>query len=263
MTENIIMGTNNVLLLWKYSKHQISSTVRKLYKNKNYSDVTLVSDEHQTTEAHKSILSACSPVMKSLLLDNPHPHPIVYLRGIESQELDSLIQFIYLGEVQVSQSRLKKFFHAAEELQITDIHDRCDDCDDILGKNEEDKHEPVVDVAHSNSSVPDMFIYKSNARNQVESVKYLCQKCDFFWHDQWDFIRHTESVHKDDLYYCDRCEFLSKTEMGLNNHQQFEHEGERFVCYNCDYQAGTQWDLMQHQEGKNLTDFIKDIFSYS
>ena len=38
----------------------------------------------------------------------------------------------------VSQSRLKKFFHAAKDLEITDIDGKCDDCNVILESVDEE-----------------------------------------------------------------------------------------------------------------------------
>ena len=44
------------------------------------------------------VLIACSPVFKKIIDNNPSQHPLIYLRGIQSYELESILQFIYLGE---------------------------------------------------------------------------------------------------------------------------------------------------------------------
>ena len=45
-------------------------------------------------QAHIYVFSAFSPVLKNILLNIPHPHPLIYIRGVNQQELDSILQFI-------------------------------------------------------------------------------------------------------------------------------------------------------------------------
>ena len=47
----------------------LALSLSDLFKVNTYSDVTLVSDDQIEFKAHKSVLSACSPFMKDLLLD--------------------------------------------------------------------------------------------------------------------------------------------------------------------------------------------------
>ena len=54
-------------------------------------------------KAHKVVLSACSPFFKSILKRNPHQHPLLYLKGVNSQDLGSLLNFMYQGQVNVAQ----------------------------------------------------------------------------------------------------------------------------------------------------------------
>jgi len=49
---------------------------------------------------------------------NPCKHPIVILKDIGYKELESLLQFMYRGEVNVRQEELTTFLKTAEMLQI-------------------------------------------------------------------------------------------------------------------------------------------------
>ena len=42
-----------------------------------FADVTLVSEDQIQTPAHRIELSACSPGLKSFLVNNPHSHPLL------------------------------------------------------------------------------------------------------------------------------------------------------------------------------------------
>ena len=38
-----------------------------------------------------------------MLRRNPHQHPLIYMRGIKSSDLASILDFIYFGEIEMSQ----------------------------------------------------------------------------------------------------------------------------------------------------------------
>ena len=99
-----------ILLAFKaFNIHQ-NSSLSNLFTTHNFSDVTLVSDDQITFKAHKYILGACSPTMKNLLLDYPHSNPLIYLRGVNQQDLESILQFINLGETQIQNSCIDSFW---------------------------------------------------------------------------------------------------------------------------------------------------------
>ena len=98
-------------LKWKFFTHNQDSALEELFiKNNNQADVTLVSDDKVAFPVHKFVIGACSPVLKDLLIKNPHPHPMIYLNGVKKVELSSILRFIYFGKTQVFQSRMEKFF---------------------------------------------------------------------------------------------------------------------------------------------------------
>ena len=65
------------------------------------------------------VLSSASPFFKSLLLENPCRHPIVILpSSIDLRDLETIVQFVYGGEVEVPEARLDSVLRAAEQLQV-------------------------------------------------------------------------------------------------------------------------------------------------
>ena len=114
----IIMMQGTLHLKWKTFKIHLVSSIGDLMTKTKFTDVTLVSDDKAQFQAHKCVLSACSPVLKALLLKNPHSHPIIYLRGVMQQELESLLQLMYLGYVRIQQDRIKYFVNNANDLEL-------------------------------------------------------------------------------------------------------------------------------------------------
>ena len=124
-------------------------TVHNLFTNHNFSDVTLVSDNQIPFRAHRCILSASSPVMKNLLLDYPHSNPLIYLRGVNQQDLESVLQFIYLGETKIAKNRTDTFLEIAKDFQLKDfsqdfVPERSNPCSKDDYKNIENDLQPSL-----------------------------------------------------------------------------------------------------------------------
>ncbi|KAF6202951.1 hypothetical protein GE061_003358 [Apolygus lucorum] len=64
------------------------------------------------------IVSACSPYFKEILLEHSDTHPIIILNNLQFSELAAIVEFMYRGEVNVSQDQLPSFLKAANTLQI-------------------------------------------------------------------------------------------------------------------------------------------------
>jgi hypothetical protein len=96
------------------------STFNVLYSDQEFTDVTLVCEEDKQVKAHKVILSSTSKLFRRILLRNPHQHPLIYLKGVDIQ---LILQFIYLGQVEVAQDYLKIFIEAAKELEVNGLID--------------------------------------------------------------------------------------------------------------------------------------------
>ena len=86
-----------------------SENFNKILTDRNSANVTLVSDDHIQFQAHKVVLGAASPVLRNILRDNPHSHPLIYLHGVDHNEVESILQFIYTGEARFPRNRLAKF----------------------------------------------------------------------------------------------------------------------------------------------------------
>ena len=114
-----IMTTNSekLSLKWNDFENNLSSAFTELRHDKELFDVTLVCDKNQI-EAHKVVISACSPFFRRILKRSPHSHPLLYLKGVPFTDLESVLNFMYQGEVSISQDHLNSFLATAEELEV-------------------------------------------------------------------------------------------------------------------------------------------------
>jgi len=104
-------------LRWNDFERNISTAFTELKKEKELFDCTLSCGSRQI-ETHKLILSSCSPFFRSIIKLNPHQHPLLYLKGVEFSHLQAILDFMYHGEVNVSQEDLNAFLAVADDLQI-------------------------------------------------------------------------------------------------------------------------------------------------
>jgi len=110
-----------VNLTWNKFQFSTAEAFRNLDGSDDFSDVTLACGDGRQFKAHKVILSSSSHVFKNMLLQYPHKHPLVYMRGLNSVDLQSLIKFIYVGEVEIEHKSLGSFFTLANEFQVAGL----------------------------------------------------------------------------------------------------------------------------------------------
>ena len=96
-------------LQWNNFQTNLTSAFRDLREDKELSDVTLACEDGQQVEAHKVVLAASSPFFQKLLGRNKHPHPLIYMRGVKSDDLLAIVDFLYRGEANNFQENLDSF----------------------------------------------------------------------------------------------------------------------------------------------------------
>lgn len=118
-------GEEQYHLKWNDYNSSLTKCFRDLRDNDEMMDVTLVS-QGQTFKAHKLVLSACSPIFKSMLkktsqsggMQQPFLQPFIFLHNVRREDIEAILDFMYNGEVSVSQDDLRSFLGVAEELRV-------------------------------------------------------------------------------------------------------------------------------------------------
>ncbi|XP_045535256.1 protein tramtrack, beta isoform isoform X7 [Papilio machaon] len=104
-------------LCWNNFHANMSAGFHGLLSRGDLVDVTLAA-EGRILQAHKLVLSVCSPYFQEMFKMNPNQHPIVFLKDVSHSALRDLLQFMYQGEVNVKQEELASFISTAEQLQV-------------------------------------------------------------------------------------------------------------------------------------------------
>ena len=94
----------------------ISLSLQKFRADGDFSDVTLLCEDGEKFDAHRVILASLSPVFESIFKRNVHhPHPFMYMRGVNSSLVDQVLLFMYQGKVEVPEDRLNEFLTKLKE----------------------------------------------------------------------------------------------------------------------------------------------------
>lgn len=109
--------TEQFSLRWNNFHSNLTTGFHDLLEAEDLVDVTLAA-EGQVLYAHKIVLSVCSPYFKQMFKVNPCKHPIVILKDVGHGDLKDILEFMYLGEVNVLRENLPTFLKTAELLQV-------------------------------------------------------------------------------------------------------------------------------------------------
>ena len=118
--------SEQLCLQWNEYKENAIRTFGSLKEDKDFTDITLVCEDGKQIETHKVILANSSPFFQNILRKNKHIHPLIYMRGVKSEDLSAIVDFLYCGEAKVYQKNLDSFLAIAEELQLEGLKGHAD-----------------------------------------------------------------------------------------------------------------------------------------
>ena len=234
-------------LAWNNYSDHLRDMMKKMM-NDDFTDVTLVSEDRKHIKAHKNILSACSPVFKDIVNLEQSSKPIIYLRGINFSDLESIMQFIYLGEATFHEERMDEFLSVAKSLKIKEL------CNAEAETNSNDEPSPSDPVNSANNveeeSMRSSHIKNINDKREVIRMngKYECNQCDKTYNRSSELNRHSKSKHDGVNYACDQNNSQFTDQGSIRNHNKSKHAGVIFACDQCDYQATRPDSFKKHIE---------------
>merc|ERR1712179_231012 len=237
-------------LNWNGYDANIRESFKKLREGQGLSDVTLVTDDGQHIKAHKIILSVGSYFFSDMFMKSNHSNMLVYLKGISSDKLEPVIDFIYNGEAFITQERMKAFIETGKELKVKGLEGELtgvseNSTEDIGSelKYEDYGNEKVFTVCDDENIVAEMDKPNVHLRTNDElelQINEIIEKNGSLWRckicgketAQKNVIRNHAETHIEGMSHA--CNFCSKTfpcTQGLRDHSSRIHS--EFSCNIC------------------------------
>ena len=239
-------------------QNNVACYVGDLKDSKEFTDVTLACDDDGIFQVHKFMLSAFSPFFENILKKISHPQPFIYLSGLKSSDVESIISFMYKGECIIIQQELNNFFILAKSLQIKGL----------MESEAEVSRLPDIEEKEEGHNLQNFFDGEPETENDVKR-KFVGQKiventemCDFLEGD----IKSTEIkiserdkivAYIDTLkpvlasprtwsWICNVCQKDMKTKQRLGLHVEVHLDGTSHSCKICGKTYKTKNTLQKH-----------------
>ncbi|XP_044008759.1 protein tramtrack, alpha isoform isoform X12 [Aphidius gifuensis] len=161
-------------LRWNNHQSTLIQNFDTLLESGTLVDCTLAA-EGKYLKAHKVVLSACSPYFEGLLSEHYDKHPVFILKDVKFKELKAMMDYMYRGEVNISQDQLAALLKAAESLQIKGLSESKGGNGSTSNKPEtrQQKTAPSTtqssDIPHGSSGLTIEKNNKNNRHNLAQS----------------------------------------------------------------------------------------------
>ena len=114
--------SENLCLKWTSFQENVKRAFGSMREDQDFSDVTLACEDGQQVEAHRVILAASSPFFQNILKKNKQsPHLLIFMRGVKSEDMIAIVDFLYVGEATIRKENLEDFLAVAAELKIAGL----------------------------------------------------------------------------------------------------------------------------------------------
>ena len=228
--------------------------MKELLMNEDFADVTLVTEDRKQIKANISILSTSSPVFKDILKKDKNSSQTIYLRGIQHSEMESILQFIYLGQATFYEERMNEVLAVAKSLEIKQL---CNAESDSIDELKDEPCDPLKSTENfeEQTFVSDQMKVQAPKERQrkaasvngrYEGVKYTCDQCEYQGNRRDSLTIHIQSKHEGVKYACDQCDYRAAKPSNLTAHIRSQHEGVKYACDHCNYRCALQQRLMKH-----------------
>ena len=232
--------SEKLCLQWNDFQENIKIVFGSLRDDNDFSDVTLACEDGQQVEAHKVILAASSPFFQKLLGRNKHPHPVIYMRGMKSDDLLAIVDFLYRGEADVFQENLDSFLAIAEEFQLKGLTGKTDEEVEVF---EEVKKPLSPTLLQVNSKIPKTPIERQapNRRHLNPTENRILAIPDNFSGDLEELedkvksmMEKSQNKYANGQHLADRCKVCGKEGKGnaIKDHIEANHLEGVVIPYN-------------------------------
>ena len=263
----IDMDAQKIQFSWDNFLGNLQRSFQDLYRDPEFADVTLLSDDLVSIQSHRVILSSSSPLLNKILSFN---NPVLYLKGVRNEELKPLLEFIYTGSVKIEENNVHNFMKTAKDLQIKGLSSKqVKELTQVIQHEEEEQDSSDNQVSQDKNNeliapLPTQPVFSNDkinrSDNQLETTpqqkKYQCIHCDYITNFKHALKRHAAARHKPEVFSCVECDYETTEGPYLEIHKSYFH-GE-LKQEESDKSTDSNFDLVSDQLDKLLEESDED-----
>ena len=233
---------------------QYLKKLKSLYEEKSLTDVSLVSDDQKHFVAHRVVLASVSPVFSNILLGLSNvQYPVIYLKDVKGDDLNSVLEFIYTGTVSTGENR-EKFSQLLKHFRLDESFEIIEDIKPAVKDEGE-----IVDIKDPDNvpanNIDQVRTILKKEKKETELKRFKCNYCDYIAGRSNILKNHIDVRHLNMRSYltCEQCGATLGSKGALSTHIKSIHEKVRYFCdyENCDYSAQMKGSIKMHKEGKH------------
>ena len=237
-------------LKWNDFSSNVQKSFQNLRKEEDFFDITLVGDDSKHVTAHKLVLASSSEYFKKIFSKNKkyfQSHAMICLEGLNQNDLNNVLDYIYHGEIQIYQHDLDRFLGIAKRLRL----------EGLIGGEEQFKDEnnckadPTVEenvlTELENFEGPQKQYQMTKDDRIKEKPVVSVQSSDIQSLEELDQkVEESYSRNSDGLFACHYCPKIFKNKGHAKEHVEIHFEGLAFPCQFCDSILRSRSSLRTH-----------------
>ena len=221
--------------------------VASLLGEDNFHDVTLASLDGQQIFAHRAVLSYSSSLLNTILQQNKERNPLIFCRGVNYQEIKSMLEFIYLGRTAVPSKELQNFLGILRDFGVRGVREMKTEGEEADNDNEDLEEKLLEAIREDNGPLKSEWdsreehpSIESNQPGSVTAPRQEEQRVESSHRNVTD-----EIVIKEESFYSHINQRI--VDPRLSRLGNFQQEGELYLCDLCDYKTNHKKQVLMHK----------------
>ena len=247
-------------LKWERYNDALRWGLKEEKQRGDFCDVALAVPGGHTLHAHKLVLATSSLFFRQILRENNHPYPLIFIAGMTWENLLKVVDFMYLGEVEIGPKDLDSFIEAAEMLQLVGLETEKSDSkmkasDKVVEKNgrgesgekqvgskmDESEQEGCDEEEiggsekektgeRQNAELQKVMLQGADLNNKLEEFclkteegDFACTECKKKFKKRRKLLFHAE-IHLDLTFPCTLCPATTRTRNAMAEHCRVKHK---------------------------------------
>ena len=180
-------------------------------------------------------------------MKHSNPHPLIFMRGVEFDNLQAIVNWLYCGETSVYQENLESFLQVAEEIQITGFMAKSKEPvakEEKAGLKNRKAKAIKQSSTNGNPGNEENAVEKTSEGKHIETLVQSFQELD---EKIMSLLEKGDPSERENIYYCNVCG-LRGMKNSLKDHVETKHlEGISLPCNMCEKAFKSRVSLRMHK----------------